>query len=87
MDVWDNVGIKLSESFINSFIVQNNGYMNLTFGEKDYWNHFDKARQLWLSEGGVKVRQNYLFQCNKRTFDFIILETKVVMPKNILEMW
>ncbi|XP_057444298.1 protein FAR1-RELATED SEQUENCE 6-like [Lotus japonicus] len=69
LELNDQVGINVSRNF-RAFVVEANGYDNLTFGEKDCRNYIDKVRRLRLGTGDAQAIQNYFVRKQKQNSQF-----------------
>ncbi|KAK9266731.1 hypothetical protein L1049_027269 [Liquidambar formosana] len=69
LEINDEAGIGLSKNF-HSFVIERDGYENLTFGGKDARNHIEKARRLRLGVGDDEAIQQYFSRMQKRNAQF-----------------
>ncbi|KAK9280434.1 hypothetical protein L1049_014124 [Liquidambar formosana] len=69
LEINDEAGIGLSKNF-HSFVVERDGYDNLTFGEKDAQNHIEKARRLRFGVGDAEAIQQYFSRMQERNAQF-----------------
>ncbi|XP_039119452.1 protein FAR1-RELATED SEQUENCE 6-like isoform X2 [Dioscorea cayenensis subsp. rotundata] len=68
----DQAGIGLSKNF-HSLAVENGGYENLTYTEKDCRNYIARARQFRLGVGDAEALGNYFSRMQKRNPNFFHL--------------
>ncbi|KAG8387971.1 hypothetical protein BUALT_Bualt02G0076600 [Buddleja alternifolia] len=57
----DRAGIRLSKTF-NSFLFENGGHENMTFGEKDCRNYMDKLRRQLFCERDAQALLSYFMR-------------------------
>lgn len=69
LELNDQAGINVSRNF-RSFVVDADGYENLTFGEKDSRNYIDKVRRLRLGTGDAVAIQKYFVRMQKQNSQF-----------------
>ena len=69
LELNDQAEINVSRNF-RSFVVEADGYENLTFGEKDCRNYIDKVRRLRLGTGDAEAIQKYFVRMQKQNSQF-----------------
>ncbi|XP_071687053.1 protein FAR-RED IMPAIRED RESPONSE 1-like [Rutidosis leptorrhynchoides] len=61
LEIHQRAGVRMNKSF-NTLVVENGGYENLTFTEKDCRNYINKVKRLKFGEGDAEAVQGYFLK-------------------------
>ena len=65
LELNDKAGIRISKNY-KSIVIEAVWFEKLPFGEKDYKNHVDKARQLRLGVGSARALRDYFVRMQEK---------------------
>ncbi|XP_071695688.1 protein FAR-RED IMPAIRED RESPONSE 1-like [Rutidosis leptorrhynchoides] len=63
LEIFQRAGVRMNKGF-NTFVVENKGYENISFTEKDCRNYIDKVKRLNFGEGDAEAIQSYFIDKN-----------------------
>nr|XP_043638201.1 protein FAR1-RELATED SEQUENCE 5-like [Erigeron canadensis] len=69
LEIYQRAGVRMNKGF-NTFVVENGGYENVPFTEKDCRNYIDKVKRLKFGEGDAEAIQRYFTKVHSSDHDF-----------------
>ncbi|XP_071709138.1 protein FAR1-RELATED SEQUENCE 4-like [Rutidosis leptorrhynchoides] len=61
LEIFQRAGVRMNKGF-NTLVVENKGYENIPFTEKDCRNYIDKVKRLKFGEGDAEAIQSYFMK-------------------------
>ncbi|XP_071709139.1 protein FAR-RED IMPAIRED RESPONSE 1-like [Rutidosis leptorrhynchoides] len=61
LEIFQRAGVRMNKGF-NTLVVENKGYKNIPFTEKDCRNYIDKVKRLKFGEGDAEAIQSYFMK-------------------------
>ncbi|XP_071687218.1 uncharacterized protein [Rutidosis leptorrhynchoides] len=69
LEIFQRAGVRMNKGF-NSLVVENGGYENIPFTEKDCRNYIDKVKRLKFGEGDAEAIQSYFMKVQSTYHNF-----------------